>query len=118
MKLVYSIKEKLKERDKERKIQLLLLVPDDWSIHRTMEFFNVSEYFIKQARKLKMENRILSTTRKYSREVIDRATKLLITEFCECDAVSHICPGKKDCVSIKPKDGSREGSKKTPHKSY
>ena len=36
-KLVYSIKEKLKESDKERKIQLLTLVPDDWSIYRSSQ---------------------------------------------------------------------------------
>ena len=37
IKLVYSIKEKLKESDKERKIQLLTLVPDDWSIYRSSQ---------------------------------------------------------------------------------
>ena len=36
-KLVYSIKEKLKESDKERKIQLITLVPDDWSIYRSSQ---------------------------------------------------------------------------------
>ena len=101
MKLVYSIKEKLKESGKERKIQLLKLVPDDWSIYKTMEFFNVSEYSVKQARKLKKEKGLLVTPKNYSREGINRATKFLITEFCEYDAVSRICPGKKDCVSIK-----------------
>ena len=101
MKLVYSIKEKLKESDKERKIQLLKLVPDDWSIYWTIEFFNVSEYSVKQARKLKKEKGLLATPKNYSREGINRATKFLITEFCECDAVSRICHGKKDCVSIK-----------------
>ena len=108
MKLVYSIKEKLKESDKERKIQLLTLVPDDWSIYRTMEFVNFSEYSVKQARKLKKEKGILATPKNYSREGINRATKLLITEFYGCDAVSRICPGKKDCVSINLEDGSKE----------
>ena len=48
------------------------------------------------------------TPKNYSREGINRATNLLITEFYECDAVSHISPGKKDCVSIKLEDGSKE----------
>ena len=87
MKLVYSIKENLKENSKERKIQLLTLVPDDWSIHWTMEFFKVSEYSVKPTRKLRNERGILATPRKYSREGIDRATKLLITKFYECEAV-------------------------------
>ena len=73
-----------------------------------MEFVNVSEYSVKQARKLKKEKGILATPKNYSREGINRATKLLITEFYGCDAVSRICPGKKDCVSINLEDGSKE----------
>ena len=112
MKLVYSIKEKLKETDTERKIQLLTLVPDDWSIYRTMEFFNVSKYSVKQDRKFKKEKGILANPKNYSREWINRATKLLITKFYECDAVSPICPGKKDYVSIKLEDSYKEKVKK------
>ena len=83
MKLIYSIKETLKENDKGRKTLLLALVPDDWSINRSSLMIV-----------------ILATPRKYSREGIDRATKLLITEFYECDAVSCICPEKRICVCM------------------
>ena len=51
--------------------------------------------FIGQARKLKKEKGILATPKNYSREGINRATNLLITEFYECDAVSRICPEKE-----------------------
>ena len=71
MKLVYLIKKNLKEGDKERKIQLLILVPDDWSINRTMEFFNIIEYSIKQARNLTRRKEFCLPPRKYSREGID-----------------------------------------------
>ena len=54
----------------------------------------------------------MATPKNYSREGINRATKLLITEFYECDAVSRICPGKRDCVSIKLEDGSKEVQKR------
>ena len=73
-----------------------------------MEFFNVGEYSVKQGRKLKKEKGILATQKNYSREGVNRATKLIITEFFECNAVSCICPGKKDCVSIKLEGGSKE----------
>ena len=53
----------------------------------------------------------MATPKNYSREGINRATKLLITEFYECGAVSHICPRKRDCVSIKLEDGSKEVQK-------
>ena len=77
-----------------------------------MELFNVSEDSVKQARKLKMEKIILAIPRKYSREGIGRATKSLITEFYECGVCSCIWPGKKDCVSIKLDDGSKEKVKR------
>ena len=73
-----------------------------------MEFFNVGEYSVKQGRKLKKEKGILATQKNYSREGVNRGTKLLITEFFDCKAVSCICPGKKDCVSIKLEGGSKE----------
>ena len=53
-------------------MQLLTLVSDDWSIHRTMEFLKGSEYSVK-AKKLKKEKGILATPRKYSREGIQNS---------------------------------------------
>ena len=73
-----------------------------------MKLFNFSEYSVKQVRKLKKKKGILVIPKNYSREGINRVSKLLITKSYEWDAVSHICPGKKDCVSIKLEDGSKE----------
>ena len=60
LKLVNSIKEKLTDCSKEKKVQMLTLVPDDWTIQKTVDFFSVSQHVVKQARKLKKEERDLS----------------------------------------------------------
>ena len=52
---VQSIKEELRDCCNERKIQMLILAPEDWKSKKTVAFFNVSEQAIKQARKLKKE---------------------------------------------------------------
>ena len=41
--LVTDIKEKLKICNKQETVQLLTIVPDDWSIKKTVKFFNVTE---------------------------------------------------------------------------
>ena len=53
--LVDSIKEKLTDCSNETKIQMLTLAPEDWTIQKAREFFDVSEHAVKQARKLKKE---------------------------------------------------------------
>ena len=40
--LVKDIKEKLKICNKQEMVQLLTIVPDDWSIKKTVKFFNVT----------------------------------------------------------------------------
>ena len=67
--LVTSIKENLVSSYRERKIQLLTLVPHDWSVQKTCElFFGVSEYPVCQARKLRAEKGILVSPQNYSRD--------------------------------------------------
>ena len=74
----------------------------------TLEFFNVSEHAAKQPRKLKKEKGILATPSNYYREKLDKETKKCVNESYERDDVSRMCPGKKDCVSIGNKNGSKE----------
>ena len=47
---------------------MLTLVPEDWTIQKIMEFFNVSEHAVKQARKVTEEKGILATPSNYYRE--------------------------------------------------
>ena len=58
--LVEEIKKKMTLASKQERIQLLSIVPEDWSIQKTVEFFGVTEYSVKLARKLKKEKGILA----------------------------------------------------------
>ena len=65
--LVKDIKEKLKICNKQEMVQLLTIVPDDWSIKKTVKFFNVTEHLVKMAQKLRKEQGILAVPKGYSR---------------------------------------------------
>ena len=88
-------------------VQLLIIVPDNWSVRKTVKFFNVAEHLVKMARKLRKEQGILTVPEGYSREA-EEETEVKVKEFFERDDVSHLCPGKKDCVSAKLEDGRKE----------
>ena len=63
---------------------MLTLAPEDWTIQKTVQFFNVSEHALKQARKLKKEKGILATPSNYYREgLLDKETKKCVVEFYE-----------------------------------
>ena len=47
------MKEKLVTASNTEKLQILTLVPDSWSQKYCSEYFGVSEYLIRSARKLK-----------------------------------------------------------------
>ena len=59
----------------ERKIEIPTLAPEDWTMQKTVEFFNVSEHAVKQARKLKKKKGIVATSSNYYREGLDKETK-------------------------------------------
>ena len=58
--LVKDIKEKLKICNKQEMVQLLTIVADDWSIKKTVKFFNVTEQSAKMEQKLRKEQGSLS----------------------------------------------------------
>ena len=71
-----------------------------------MEFFNVSEHAVRQARKLKNEKEILATPSNYYREGLDKETKNMLNFMRE---MSVVCVQvQKDCFSIRNKHGSKE----------
>ena len=46
------MKEKLNVSNRQRKIQILAMASQSWSMQNTKEEFQVSEYLVRQARKL------------------------------------------------------------------
>ena len=59
------------------------------------------------AQKLRKEQGILAVPEEYSREA-EEEMKVKLKEFFERDDVSRVCPGKKDCVSVKLEDERKE----------
>ena len=85
----------------QERVKILTLAPESWSISNTCKKFDVSEYLIKKARKLKTSKGILAEPEKKKGNVLSDETKLKVLEIFESDEFSRMCPGKKDCVSIK-----------------
>ena len=59
------------------------------------------------AQKLRKEQGILAVPEEYSREA-EEEMKVKLKEFFERDDVRRLCPGKKDCVSVKLEDERKE----------
>lgn len=99
---VIQLKEKISSSNTySDKIKLLTLTPESWSIAKTVQEFGVSEHLVKRARKVKSEKGLLGEPEAkrghgFSDEIIKK-----VVEIYESDDYSRMCPGKKDCVSVK-----------------
>ena len=56
---------------------------------------------------MRAEKGILACPQNYSTDGLSSKTKQLITKFYESDEVSHLLPGKKDCICVKLADESK-----------
>ena len=100
--LLYLIKEKLSDKSMKvpEKIQILTLAPKSWSIPNVMQFFDVTEYQVRESRKILESKGILSKPdAKRGSSLSDEIIKD-VQLFYEDDEYSRMMPGKKDCVSI------------------
>ena len=99
--LMQLIKEKISSLKSTKDIiQVLTLTPTDWSIKKVADFFNVSEYAIRQARNIFKEKGILALPDSKKGKSLSTDTTRLIQSFYEDDEFTRIMPGKKDYVSI------------------
>ena len=98
--LTLEIKEKLSISDYKSKIQLLTLTPESGSRKYAAEYFNVSEYLIRTARKLKEQNGILSIPSSKKGSTLSNDTVMLVKHYYEDERFSRQMPGKKDYVSV------------------
>ena len=105
-KLLYLIKEKLNDRElkKSRKIQILTMVPESWSIKKVVSFFNVSDHMIRAARKLTKEKGILELPAAKKGKTLSEEVTQSVLAFYEDDEYTRLMPGKRDCVSLGKKE--------------
>jgi hypothetical protein len=67
-----------------------------------MKLFNATDYMVKKSKQLKLKYGILPEIPAISKgKVLTKEVKEIVRQFFERDDVSRICPGKKDCISIR-----------------
>lgn len=99
--MICLLKEKILSVGRSQKIQILTLAPESWSKEKVMKEFNVSEYIVRQARKLKREKGILAIPDPKKGKTLSENTIKLVTDFYQNDESSRVLPGAKDKVSVK-----------------
>ena len=101
-----ELKEKFQHSESyQERIQILTLSP--FGIERTMREFQTTNYLVKKSRAVKKEKGILGLCDKKSGKVLSNEVKEKIIKFYESDENSRMCPGKKDTMSIRNKDGEK-----------
>ena len=94
------------ERSYNEKVSLLTLAPDYWSIAKTVDFFETTEYMVQQARKLRSDKCILAERQtKVGTYSLSEEVKETVKSFYEAPENSRIMPGKKDTIIIKTENG-------------
>lgn len=84
----------------DRKLKILSISP--YSHRKTMNIFQATDYMVKKSRQLKLQYGIIPEIPIMSKgKVITKEVKNWVKIFFERDDISRICPGKKDCISIR-----------------
>ena len=83
-------------------------MPDRWSIDQVSKFFCVPNYLARQEGQQNIDGGILSLPPKQTRNRIGDDLQEKVKAFYESDEVSRMCPGKKDCVKVTTKTGTKE----------
>jgi len=99
--LIADIKCKLLISNRQQKIQLLTLTPNRWAIKKAAMEFNVSERLVKVARKLKNSGGILAIPGKKPGKKLSEDVENRVLKIYENDEYGRMCPGKKECISVK-----------------
>jgi hypothetical protein len=105
--LVDLLKEKMKVSSRQKQIQMLTLAPQSWSIAKTIEEFQVSEYKVREARKLLKDKGVLGDIEPKLGRPLAKAVEERIKNFYYNDEYSRLMPGAKDYKSVRDSDGKR-----------
>ena len=99
-KMVELMKQKIATVNRQRKIQILTMVPPSWSREKAADEFGVSVYMIWQARRLAMEKGICELPNPCKGKKLANDVCVVIEDFYQDDEFSRSMPGAKDKVSI------------------
>jgi len=92
---------------RSQKVQILTLVPESSSQKKVATEFQVTEYMVKQARKLKREKGILAIPDPKKGNTLSENTVKLVTDFYQSDENSKVLPRAKVKVSMRLKTYSQ-----------
>lgn len=110
--LIEKLKEKMKVvRSVSDKVKILSLVPTAWSIKHTSDEFGVSKYLVRQTWKLVSKCGIMPDLEKRkpgSGKSLSDSDLKEVYQFYNSDEVSRMCPGMKDYVTTRNKNGEKE----------
>ena len=98
--IVELMKDKIQISPQKTKIQVLTMTPSSWSVRKTAEVFDVSNYMVRKAFRLREEKDILAIPKAKKGNVLPDTVQTLVKEFYCDDENSRLLPGKKDYVSI------------------
>lgn len=95
---------------RERKVQLLALLPTRYTVNQIHNEYNVSKRLAKEAKNLQDDNDSLDTSEKQKpgRQALDASIAERVTQFYESEENSRQLPGKKDFKSVVQEDGTRK----------
>lgn len=100
--LMSKVKHKLSQcSSNAEKIQLLTIIPHSLTRKEAAEQFDVSEYSVRKARHMENLHGILSKPKYMSGKTLSEEVVARVREFYESDEFSRMCPGIKDCVTIR-----------------
>ena len=85
----------LRYQIRERKIQILILTPESWSLRKTAKEFKVSKATARKARILTEEKGILAVPQPAIGKRLSKKTVNRVFEFYQNDEYSQQLPGKK-----------------------
>ena len=99
--LMLLIKDKLNDNSlKTRQKVQILTMASDWLRTCVAEYFNLSEYMVREARKLAREKEILALPEPKCGKCLSQEVEYSIKLFYEDDKYLWLMPGAKDYVSI------------------
>ena len=93
--------------DRNRRIQILTLLPISWSIKKIEEHFNATTHMISVAKGLNKKGLIMCTPEQKKGKSLPIETTELVLDFYESEEVTRTMPGKKDFVTV-VNDGRKE----------
>lgn len=103
-KIIYDkLKKKFSELENNDplRVQILSLVPDHWSLQKTVDEFGTTMYYARKARELQKTEGVFGDVKKRQGHRLPNETIEKIQLFYNSDEVSRIMPGMKDTVSMK-----------------